>query len=150
MLTRAEIPGLIFSALLVLVGVCLGSWHWRSWTLIADDPEQSTPTRWSQCRRRMQVAGLIALEGLLLFAGDSVLPILQRAESISKVQMAVLWTIDVLLMLLVAVWLALLAMGDMAVTMSQTRIELLRNRQRERALNEEIERYRKQHGEPES
>ena len=147
MLTRAEIPGLLCSALLVTVGIFLAVWHWRSWKRIAHDAELATPTRWSQSRRRMQVAGLIALEGLLLCAGDAVLPILQRAGRINARQMAALWSIDVLVMLLVAVWLALLAMGDMAISMAQARLERLRSRQRERELCEEIERYRERHGE---
>jgi len=150
MLTRAEIPGLLFATLLVSVGIFLGIWHWRSWRRVADDPEQATPTRWSQSRRRMQVAALIALEGLLLCAGDAVLPILQRAEWINPRQMAALWSIDVLAMLLVAVWLALLAMGDMAISVAQARLERLRARQQERVLCEEIERYRELHGDSES
>ena len=149
MLTRAEIPGLLCTALLVLAGLFLGGWHWRSWRRIAEDPEQATPTRWARCRRRMQVAALLALEGVLLSGGDAVLPVLLRGGLISERRMAILWAIDVLLMLLVAVWLALLAMGDWAVTMSQSRLEMLRDRQRQRVLREEIERFSEIHGDPE-
>lgn len=150
MLTRAEIPGLICTVLLVSAGLFLGVWHWRSWKRIADDPERATPTRWAQSRRRMQVAALIALVGLLLCAGDAVLPLLQRAEWINPRQMAALWSMDVLAMLLVAVWMALLAMGDMAISVAQARLERLRARQQERVLCEEIERYRELHGDSDS
>ncbi len=46
----------------------------------------------------------------LLCLGDTVLPILYRAGMISERKMAGLWTIDVLFMLLLAVWIALLAL----------------------------------------
>ena len=149
MLTRAEIPGLLCTALLLLGGLFLGVWHWRSWQRIATDSEQATPTRWGQCRRRMQVAALIALEGCLLCFGDALLPILYRHQSISEVKMAAIWTIDVAVMLIVAVWMALLAMGDVAVSIAQSRLERLRNRQQARVLCEEIERYRELHGDDE-
>ena len=85
---------------------------------------------------------LIAVEGILLCLGDAVLPILYRAGIISERKMAGLWTIDVLFMLLIAVWIALLALGDMAVTATGVRRELRTMRQRERELHEELERLR--------
>lgn len=142
MITRAEIPGLFFAILLVSIGLCLMVWHWRSWKQVADDSDRGTQFRWSQCRRRMQVAAILAGEGILLCIGDAILPILKRADWITARRMAELWACDVLVMLLLAAWIALLAMGDMATTASRTRIELLRMRQNERALCEEIERFR--------
>ncbi len=150
MLTQVEIPGLLCTALLVLGGLSLGVWHWLSWTKIAETPAEATPTRWGQCRRRLQVAGLIAFEGVLLCLGDTVLPILQRQQSISEVRMALLWTIDVLVMLLAAICLVLVAMSDVVTSISQSRMERLRSRQQERVLCEEIERYRELHGDDES
>jgi len=150
MLTRAEIPGLICTALLVLVGLFLVRWHWRSWKRIENDPEQATLTRWFQSRRRMQVAGLIVFEGLLLCVGDAILPILQRADWITPRQLAAMWGIDMLAILLVAIWLVLLAMGDLAVAVAQARLERLRAGQQERSLCEEIERFRDLHGDPET
>ena len=150
MLTRAEIPGLLCAAILVAVGLFLIFWHWRSWKRVADDPEQATEFRWSQCRRRIQVAAMLVGVGILLCIGDTILPILERNASISLRRMAVLWACDVLVMLLLAAWIALLALGDMAATASRTRIDLLRMRQRERALCEEIERYREIHGDADS
>ncbi len=144
MLTRAEIPGLIATIVLVVTGVVLAGWHWRSWSLVAGDPTQATAARWAQCRRRMQVAGLIGLEGILLCFDDTILPILMRAGRISEFQMATTWTIIVLVMLLVAVWIALLAFGDLAVTMSQSRDELRQVRKQEQDLHDEIRRYRQQ------
>jgi hypothetical protein len=146
MLTRAEIPGLLFSAVLVSVGVLLAIWHWQGWKSIAQDPEEGTETRWSQVRRRIQVAVMIALVGVLLCIGDTVLPILQRGGWMTERRMAVWWTVDVILLLFLAVWIALMALGDMAVTMSRTRVEQLRLRQKQRELTEELERYRQRHG----
>jgi hypothetical protein len=146
MLTRAEIPGLLFSAVLVWVGVLLAIWHWQGWKSIAQDPEEGTETRWSQVRRRIQVAVMIALVGVLLCIGDTVLPILQRGGWMTERRMAVWWTVDVILLLFLAVWIALMALGDMAVTMSRTRVEQLRLRQKQRELTEELERYRQRHG----
>lgn len=142
MLTRAEIPGLLATLCLVVLGTVLVIWHWQSWKRDARDSRSITPERWSQCRRRMQVAVMIALEGVLLCLGDTVLPILYRAGLISERKMAGLWTIDVLFMLLLAVWIALLALGDLAVTATGARRELRTMRQRQRELQEELERLR--------
>ena len=146
MLTRAEIPGLIVSALLVSFGMFLTVWHWRGWKRIENDPEEGTEFRWSQVRRRIQVALMISLVGVLLCIGDTILPIMQREGSMSKVQMAAWWTVDVILLLFVAVWIALLAIGDMAVSASRARVEQLRIKQQQRELAVEIERYRELHG----
>ncbi len=146
MLTRAEIPGLVVTALLVSVGVLLAIWHWRGWKRIENDLEEGTETRWSQVRRRIQVAVMIALAGVLLCLGDAVLPVLQRGGWMTQKRMAVWWTVDMLLLLSLAVWIALMALGDMALTMSRTRVDQLRMRQKQRELTAEIERYREQHG----
>lgn len=146
MLTRAEIPGLLVTALLVSVGVWLAVWHWRGWKRIENDPEEGTETRWSQVRRRIQVAVMIALSGVLLCIGDVVLPILHRGGWMTEQRMAVWWTVDVILLLFLAVWIALMALGDMALTMSRGRVDQLRLRQKQRELTAEIERYRQQHG----
>lgn len=150
MLTRAEIPGLIVTALLVSVGIFLGFWHWRGWQRIADDPEEGTEVRWAQIRRRIQVAAMIAWEGVLLCIGDTVLPVLQRGGWMSERRMAVWWTVDVMLLLFVALWIGLLAIGDMALTFSRNRVDQLRIRQQQRELHAEIERYRELHGEEDS
>ena len=146
MLTRVEIPGLIVTALLVSVGVLLAIWHWRGWKRIENDPEEGTETRWSQVRRRIQVAVMIVLAGVLLCVGDTVLPLLQRGGWMTQQRMTVWWTVDVILLLFLAVWISLMAMGDMALTMSRTRVDRLRLRQKQRELTAEIERYREQHG----
>ena len=146
MLTRAEIPGLIVTALLVSLGVLLAVWHWRGWKRIENDLEEGTETRWSQVRRRIQVAVMIALAGVLLCIGDAVLPVLHRGGWMSQAHMTVWWTIDVVLLLFLAVWIALVALGDMALTISHTRVDQLRLRQKQRELAAEIERYREQNG----
>lgn len=146
MLTRAEIPGLIVAAMLVSFGIFLSAWHWRGWKRIEHDPEEGTEFRWSQVRRRIQVALMISLVGVLLCLGDTILPIMQRAGTLSEQRMAAWWTVDVILLLFVAVWIALLAIGDMAVTASRARVEQLRIKQQQRELAVEIERYREQHG----
>lgn len=146
MLTRAEIPGLIVAALLVSVGIFLSAWHWRGWKRIEHDLEEGTEAHWSQVRRRIQVAWMISLAGVLLCLGDTVLPILQRGGHLSKVKMAAWWTVDVILLLFVAVWIALLAIGDMAVSRSRARVQQLRIKQQQRELHVEIERYRELHG----
>ena len=146
MLTRAEIPGLFVAALLVSFGLFLTVWQWRGWKRIENDLEEGTEFRWSQVRRRIQVALMIGLVGVLLCLGDTVLPIMQRAGSMTKERMAVWWTVDVILLLFVAAWIALLAIGDMAVTASRARVEQLRIKQQQRELAVEIERYRELHG----
>lgn len=148
MLTRAEIPGLIATCVLLALGIGLAVGHWRSWKHDRSDPELASRSRWSQFRRHAQVALLIVVEGLLLCGGDTVLPILERTNRITQKQMAGWWTIDVLLMLAIAVWIALLALGDMAVTVSGTRRELRTMREKERELHQELERFRSRQREP--
>ena len=146
MLTRAEIPGLIVAAILVSVGIFLTVWHWRGWKRIEHDLELGTEAHWSQVRRRIQVALMISLTGVLLCLGDTVLPLLERGGSMSKVRMAAWWTADMILLLFVAVWIALLAIGDLAVSTSRARVDQLRIKQQQRELHVEIERYRERHG----
>lgn len=143
MLTRAEIPGLVATTVLLALGTGLAYLHWRSWrrdSLELDD--SNAQTRWSQFRRRIQVAILIAIEGVLLCGGDTILPILERSNRINQRQMAIWWTMDVLLILAIAVWIALLALGDLAITMSGTKRELRNMRERERELHEELDKLR--------
>lgn len=146
MLTRAEIPGLVAAALLVSVGIFLTIWHWCGWKRIEHDPELGTEAHWSQVRRRIQVAVMISLAGVLLCLGDTVLPLLQRGGLMSEKRMAVWWSVDMILLLFVAVWIALLAIGDLAVSTSRARVEQLRIKQQQRELHAEIERYRERHG----
>lgn len=142
MLTRAEIPGLVCTALLVALGVSLAVWHRRSWKRANVSAASAIPLHWPQYLRRMKVAALITLEGVLLCLGDTVLPVLQRLGSISPRQMAILWTIDVLVILCVAIWLALLALGDMAASVALNRRVRQYTLQQEKSLCEELERFR--------
>lgn len=142
MLTRAEIPGLVCSALLMALGVSLAGWHWRSWKrALAESPTAIAPL-WLQYLRRVKMAVLIALEGVLLCLGDTLLPVLQRLGMITMRQMAILWTIDVLVILCVAVWLVLLALRDLTASIAFTRRMRQLALQQEKSLCEELERFR--------
>ncbi len=148
MLTRAEIPGLVFTAMLIALGAILIRWQWRSWKRAAVNSPDTLHLLWPQHLRRMKVAVLIVLEGCLLSIGDTLLPVLQRLGRITPRQMAILWTIDVMVILGVAIWLVLLALGDMFTTIAQNRRELLHSRQQERFLCDEIERFHEMGDDP--
>lgn len=85
---------------------------------------------------------LIAVEGMLLCLGDTVLPVLQRAGAINPRQMAVLWTLDVLVMLGVAFWLILLALSDMSASIALNRRVRQQTLQQQKSLCEELNRFR--------
>lgn len=144
MLTRAEIPGLICTALLMGLGLPVASWYWRAWKQAVVQPPSpnlavSPP---AQSLRRAKTAMLIAVEGMLLCLGDTVLPVLQRAGAINPRQMAVLWTLDVLVMLGVAFWLILLALSDMSASIALNRRVRQQTLQQEKSLCEELNRFR--------
>lgn len=141
MLTRAEIPGLVFSALLIALGVSFACWYLRSWRASAET-QATLLTSPLQPLRRAKMALLIAIEGILLCLGDTVLPVLQRAGTINPRQMAVLWTLDVLVILGAAFWLALLALSDMAASIALNRRVRQQTLQQEQSLCEELNRFR--------
>jgi hypothetical protein len=142
MLTRAEIPGLICTALLLALGVPGAWWYRRAWRRTAGEPPTLAVTPPAQSLRRAKMAMLIAIEGVLLCLGDAVLPVLQRAGLITPRPMAVLWTLDVLVMLGVAFWLMLLALGDMSASIARNRRVRQHTLQQEKSLCEELNRFR--------
>lgn len=142
MLTRAEIPGLICTALLMALGVPLASWYCRAWKRTAVESSASTVSPPAQSLRRAKMAMLIAIEGVLLCLGDTVLPVLQRAGTINLRQMAILWTLDVLVMLGVAFWLILLALSEMSASIVLNRRVRQQTLQQEKSLCEELNRFR--------
>ncbi|RLS44440.1 MAG: hypothetical protein DWH81_00870 [Planctomycetota bacterium] len=142
MLTRAEIPGLVCTALLMALGVSLASWYWRSWKQGAAESPTTLPALRVQYLRRSKMAMLIAIEGVLLCLGDTVLPVMQRMGTINPRQMAVLWTLDVLVMLGVAFWLAILALRDLAASIALNRRVRQQTLLQEKSLCEELNRFR--------
>jgi len=88
------------------------------------------------------MAMLIAIEGVLLCLGDTVLPVMQRMGTINPRQMAVLWTLDVLVMLGVAFWLAILALRDLAASIALNRRVRQQTLLQEKSLCEELNRFR--------
>ncbi|MFO1006002.1 MAG: hypothetical protein U0929_08585 [Planctomycetaceae bacterium] len=142
MLTRAEIPGLISAALLMAVGLSVASWYWRAWKRTAVEPPNLTLSPPAQSLRRAKMAMLIAIEGMLLCLGDTILAVLLRAGTINPRQIAILWTLDVLVMLGVAFWLILLALRDMSASIALNRRVRQQTLLQEKSLCEELNRFR--------
>lgn len=142
MLTRAEIPGLISAALLMAVGLSVASWYWREWKRTAVEPPNLALSPPTQSLRRAKMAMLIAIEGMLLCLGDTILAVLLRAGTINPRQIAILWTLDVLVMLGVAFWLILLALRDMSASIALNRRVRQQTLLQEKSLCEELNRFR--------
>jgi hypothetical protein len=125
-------PALVVGAVLVGLGVVLIVSHVRTWHDQRTDPALDEADRLyyqRRFRRRVQVSGMLALIGVLIAVGDTLLP-LQRQP---------LWTtlywIGVLLLL---GWVILLGFGDFWSTAARAKIEMARMRQRRRELERQI------------
>lgn len=125
----APLVGLV----LVMMGLGLMRWHLVAWRDQRHDPSITDSERLHyrrRYRRRMQTSGLLALLGVLIGAGDALIP---------WQKFPLLFVGWIALMLLLVVWIILLALGDMASTTLHSRGELARVRQQQRALEQRLE-----------
>jgi len=104
-----RIPGLIFGALLLLIGGTMLTLQLRAAKQLSD-PDLSDRDRkflGTRNRRRMQVAGMIILIGLMIPVGDSIINWREHPATFG---------IFCLIILVLACWTGLLAVSDMVST----------------------------------
>ena len=143
-MTTQEIPALVAGSLLILFGA--GS----LWRHIANrsgqiaDPELSEEDRLfsrNQFRRRVQTSGLICVIGVLILVGDLVIPWGRngRGDKVAATfWFAIYWSGIIIL----ALWIMLLALGDFAAIRANSEGKLARLRAAQRSLQREAERLR--------
>lgn len=120
---------------LLLAGLALMRSHARTWRDQKQDATLDELDRrhyHARYRRRMQTSALIAVLGVLLAAGDAFIP--ANAPRL----FAVYW-IGVLVL---ASWVVLLGLGDMASTGAHSRVALARIHQKQRELEEQMARIK--------
>ena len=130
------LPSVVAGGLLILFGAAFCRWHITSWRQHRHDETLSDEDRtfqYRRYRRRMKTSLVIILIGILIPVGDQVRA-LQRP-----------WTFTawVLLVLLLALWLILMALGDIAVTRTHTRAKLSRIRREQRELEDKLADFQK-------
>jgi hypothetical protein len=137
------LASLAFGAGLVLLGIWLIGWHRRAWSTqrtdeTIDDREKRHYQR--QFRRRMQVAALLVLLGILLPIGDWL-----TGQAINKQRngrtVIVFWIVTLFL----ALWIMLLAAFDWLSTrmhVRATRAALGNLARKQRELEVEVARLR--------
>ncbi len=102
------------SSVLIALALCISSaalmvWHIRAWRRLqnADIEPREREFRRRQCRRRMQTSAMLGLLGVAIFVGQVLMTLVA-----SRLFLVIYWS-GVLLLLL---WMAILAVADMAAT----------------------------------
>jgi hypothetical protein len=122
------IPSAVAATFLVSGSILLMRSHLRTWRQRRSDPEidQGDLLHYSgQFRRRMQASGLLGFIGILIAAGDILIP-WQRFPA--------LWALFWGTILLITGYLILLAIADALATAGHTRAALARVRAQRRQL----------------
>jgi hypothetical protein len=129
------VPAIVFGGFLLLIGGVM-LWLQRRAKIEADNAltneERSFLRR--RIRRRVQIAGMIVLIALMIPVGDSLIP-WQNAPG----TFAVYWSIVMGL----ALWTGLLAVGDMAATRAQMARELNRLHRKQLEIHRVAQQARK-------
>ena len=99
----------VFSALLVAISIALVVWHFCAWKAAKENQSLDNFQRdfaWRQCRRRSQASGMIGVIGLGLAGYRLIL----------MTRSGVVVTVYILALGVIAVWIILLALADLAAT----------------------------------
>lgn len=123
-----QLPAIIFGAFLIAAGAAMLVYQLRNRETRAEDFKLDPHDRRYfevRNRRRIQVAGLILIIGVMIPVGDSLIP-WQRAAT----TFAIYW----MLVLALSFWTILLAFGDMLATRMHTRVSIDRLRAQQRDL----------------
>jgi hypothetical protein len=126
-------PALIVGVVLVFGGSLAIYLHRRSWRRLQDDPTFEGPDRefyGRRYRRRMQMSAILVIDGLLIGAGDVLLPIGKNHPG----PVALYW-IGVLLL---TGWLMVLGLAELVSSAARSRIELARVQQNHRDLERQV------------
>lgn len=113
------IPGLIFGGCLIVLGISMLLAQKKNFQSLSstDTDRREYDFLLKRARRRVQVAGLILIIGIMIPVGDALIP-WQKAVA----TFAIYWIIVIVL----AMWTILLAFADIAATRMHTSIELTR------------------------
>lgn len=133
-----RIPGLIFGAALLIVGGFMLRVQQKAAKSL-DDPGLSPGERRFMRKRhgrRTQVAGLFLLVGVMIPAGDSLIDWREAPAT---------FAIFCMIILAIAAWAGLLAVGDMLATQAHSAIEMSVLRHKQHELEKTAELLRKKH-----
>jgi len=133
---QERIPALVFGGALVLTAVVMLISQRRAWGRMVADPglSRELPFLKRRTRRRSQIAGMILMIGIMIPVGDSLIPWKEAPGTF-----AVYWTI----VLALALWTGILAVGDLVSTQVQMSSELHRLQRYEHQLRDAAEQLRK-------
>ena len=138
-----RIPGLVFGIFLLVVGSFMLAAQRKAARKLQSEPlsKQDRQFFTNRVRRRSQVAGMILIIGIMIPVGDSLIP-WDRALG----TFAVYWLIVIGL----ALWTMLLAVGDIAATSAHTSVELNELQRRRLELENAAQKLRqaRQNGSP--
>lgn len=136
------VPEISVGVTVLGIGIGMMSSHARSWRHQQNVPNLSDDERryyFRRYRRRMQISGMLALDGILIALGGILFLIPPRPLVLSLYWLGVL---------LLTGWVILLAMGDYWSTAARGRIELARVQQKKRELARDIVEFKHRHNDP--
>lgn len=140
-------PSVVFGGLLTALGCALLWFHLRAWNrgpfARVEDPRELARYR-LRFRRRLQVAVLLVVLGIMIPAGDALFGLRK-----SPLLLTVYW----LVVILIALWLMVLALFDWISSRTGIRAardELAGLERKRRELEEEVSRMRQSRGTEES
>ncbi len=130
-----RIPALVFGSLLLVVGLSMLYLQRQAWvrTLESGPRPGDLPFLRRRYRRRSQIGGMIVIIGLMIPLGDSLIPWKDAPGTFAVYWMVVLG---------LAFWTGMLAMGDLVSTQLFMSSELNRLHQQEAQLREAADRLR--------
>jgi hypothetical protein len=136
------LASLVFGTALVVLGGFLVRWHYAAWNAQRNDGTLDDRERLhfrAQFRRRIQIAAMVILVGIILPPLEWLIERKQSRELI---------TIIVIAVLLIALWIMVLAMIDwlsMRVHNRATQSAIAALARKRRELEAEVERLRSKH-----
>ena len=132
-----DIPGLVFGAFLVILAIFMVRAQRKARAEISSTTDDPSEMRFLQnrVRRRTQVAWMIGLIGVMIPIGDSLID-----WEGAFVTFALYW----LIVMGLACWVGVLALGDMAATHAHSAIELNLLKHQQQELERVAEQLRKQ------
>ena len=136
---------LVVGATLIATGLLMMRAHVQAWRAEKNDPTIEDDQRtffYKRYRRRMQTSAMIAVIGVLIPFGVLVLRPGLFADAQQQVRVFTFFWASVLLL---AVWVILLGVGDLLSTSAQSRVALARIRLKQRELEQQIAEIRRRH-----
>lgn len=127
---------------LIMLGTFLLRSHARTWQSQKNDPELEDVDRihyHKRFRRRSQASGIIALLGLLIPAGDILLPMLLPQNQFLALFAVLFWGA----VLLLTLWVIILGFADMLSTSAHARVALNRVQRKQRELQQQLAEIRR-------